>query len=99
MNLELLFSFSLLSLSSEDACFVCLLFKRQCDNFVICLLAPVLCARKRPSIYDVHTEEEWVRLRWTHVDGGGSSPCGRPHRKLKLESTDVILLMQRSWRL
>ena len=22
---------------------------------------------------------------------GGSSPCGRPHRKLKLESTDVIL--------
>src|SRR6218665_2235816 len=25
---------------------------------------------------------------WTGV---GSSPCGRPHRKLKLESTDVIL--------
>ena len=33
-----------------------------------------------------------VRLRWTHVDGGGGpAPCGRPHRKLKLESTDVIL--------
>ena len=32
-------------------------------------------------------------LRWTHVDGGrdDSAPCGRPHRKLKLESTDVIL--------
>ena len=30
-------------------------------------------------------------LRWTHVDGGGGpAPCGRPHRKLKLESTDVI---------
>src|SRR6218665_1851151 len=50
--------------------------------------------------------EEGVRLRWTHVDGGGGpAPCGHPHRKLKLESTDVIglgyclLLMQRSWRL
>src|SRR6218665_2875420 len=37
-----------------------------------------------------------VRLRWTHVDGGaspmgGQSPCGRTHRKLKLESTNVIL--------
>src|SRR6218665_3566566 len=33
-----------------------------------------------------------VRLRWTHVDGGGGpGPCGRPHRKLKLESTDIIL--------
>ena len=32
------------------------------------------------------------RLKWTHVDGGrGQSPCGRPHRNLKLESTDVIL--------
>src|SRR6218665_2644568 len=45
-----------------------------------------------PSIYDVHTEEEGVRLRWTHVDGGGGqAPCERPHRKLKLESTDIIL--------
>ena len=26
---------------------------------------------------------------WT--GGGGPAPCGRPHRKLKLESTDVIL--------
>ena len=25
-----------------------------------------------PSIYDVHTEG--VRLRWTHVDGGGVQP-------------------------
>jgi len=23
--------------------------------------------------------------------GWGQAPCGRPHRKLKLESTDVIL--------
>ena len=35
------------------------------------------------------TRGEGVRLRWTW--GRGSSPCGRPHRKLKLESTDVIL--------
>jgi len=26
---------------------------------------------------------------WT--GGGGPAPCGRPHRKLKLESTDDIL--------
>src|SRR6218665_439974 len=33
-----------------------------------------------------------VRFRWTHVDGGGGqAPCGRPHRKLKIESTDAIL--------
>ena len=34
-----------------------------------------------------------IRLMWTHVDRGmgGSAPCGRPHRKLKLECTDVIL--------
>ena|SRR6218665_991823 len=44
---------------------------------------------KGPSIYDVHMEGE----------GSGSggrgrgvqAPCGRPHRKLKIESTDVIL--------
>src|SRR6218665_3964993 len=32
---------------------------------------------------------EGVMLMWT--GGGGPAPCGRPHRKLKLESTDVIL--------
>src|SRR6218665_2071568 len=32
---------------------------------------------------------EGVRLRWTGEEG--QAPCGRPHRKLKLESTDVIL--------
>ena len=31
---------------------------------------------------------EGARLRWT--GGGVQAPCGRPHRKLKLESTDVI---------
>src|SRR6218665_3836401 len=44
------------------------------------------------STYDVHMEGEGVRLK---VDacgwGRGQAPCGRPHRKLKLESTDVIL--------
>ena len=36
---------------------------------------------------------EGVGLRWTHVDRGkgGPAPCGRPHIKLKLESTDVKL--------
>ena len=33
-----------------------------------------------------------AQMEWTHVDSeGGSSPCGRPHRTLKLVSTDVIL--------
>ena len=48
-----------------------------------------LYALKGPSIYDVHTEGGGVRLRWT--GGVGPAPCGRPHRKLKLESIDVIL--------
>src|SRR6218665_2361401 len=73
------------------------------DILHICILpaGPLWTTHKGPSIYDVHTEGEGVRLRWTGM--GGSSPCGRPHRKLKLESTDDIgyclLLMQRSWRL
>src|SRR6218665_681991 len=34
----------------------------------------------------------WRGRGWTHVDGGrGPPPCGHPHRKLKLESTDIIL--------
>ena len=46
-----------------------------------------------PSIYDVHTEGGGGQAQ---VDAcgrgeGGQAPCGRPHRKLKLESTDVIL--------
>src|SRR6218665_2628042 len=48
--------------------------------------------RLQTRIYYVHTEGEGIRLRSMHVDGGGGpAPCGRPHRKLKLESTDVIL--------
>ena len=31
--------------------------------------------------------------------GGGPAPCGRPHRKLKLESTDVILSSSRAKKL
>jgi len=31
-----------------------------------------------------------VRLKWMHASGS-PAPCGRPHRKLKLESTDIIL--------
>src|SRR6218665_4036839 len=42
---------------------------------------------KGPSIYDVHTEGGGGQAQ---VDGG-PAPCGRPHRKLKLESTDVIM--------
>src|SRR6218665_3194424 len=46
---------------------------------------------KGPSIFDVHTEVGGQ----AQVDAcgrgeGGPAPCGRTHRKLKLESTDVI---------
>jgi len=44
--------------------------------------------KKGPSIYDVHTEEGGGQVQ---VDacgrGEGPAPYGRPHRKLKLEST------------
>ena len=35
------------------------------------------------------------------MDGGhgGQVPCGRPHRKLKLDSTDVILSSSRAKKL
>src|SRR6218665_2507318 len=50
------------------------------------------CFRGHPFMTSTR-RGEGVRLRWMHVDGGkgGPAPCGRPHRKLKLESTDVIL--------
>src|SRR6218665_2783398 len=44
-----------------------------------------------PSIYDVHTEGEGAQARLDACGLGGPAPCGRPHRKLKLESTDIIL--------
>ena len=47
---------------------------------------------KGPSIDDVHTEGGGCQVQ---VDacgwGRGQAPCGRPHKKLKIESTDVIL--------
>src|SRR6218665_896756 len=67
-------------------------FKPECFNMTVKHLLKIMIWYG-PSIYDVHMERRrGVRLGWTHVDGGGGpAPCGRPHRKLKLESTDVIL--------
>ena len=47
------------------------------------------CVRGHPFMTSTR-RGEGVRLRWTG-GGGGSAPCGRPHRNLKLESTDLIL--------
>ena len=61
---------------------------------LVLFIVPVCFADwgKGPSIYDVHTEGGGGQAQ---VDacgrGKGPAPCGRPHRKLKLESTDVIL--------
>src|SRR6218665_2972002 len=47
-----------------------------------------------PSIYDVHTEGGEGGRAQVDACGreeGDPAPCGRPHRKLKLESTDVVL--------
>src|SRR6218665_2993581 len=57
------------------------------------MAAKRLSFSKGPSIYDVHTEGGGGQAQ---VDacgrgGGGPAPCVRPHSKLKLESTDVIL--------
>jgi len=46
---------------------------------------------KGPSIYDVHTEGDGGPGSGGRMWMGSSAPHGRPHRKLKLESTDVIL--------
>ena len=46
---------------------------------------------KGPSTYDVHTEGGQAQVDACGRGEGGPAPCGRPHRKLKLESTDVIL--------
>ena len=43
------------------------------------------------SIYDVHTQGGQTQVDACGRGKGYPAPCGRPHRKLKLESTDVIL--------
>ena len=46
---------------------------------------------KGSSIYERgHPFMKGVIHLW-RPHGGGQAPCGRPHRKLKVESTDVIL--------
>ena len=48
---------------------------------------------KGPSIYDVHTEGVRGQAQVDACGRGerGPAPCGRPHKKFKLESTDVTL--------
>ena len=58
---------------------------------VMCFIVKQIISRE-PSIYDVHTEGRGSGSGGRMWIGGGSqAPCGRPHRKLILESTDVIL--------
>ena len=54
-----------------------------------------------PSIYDVHAEGGAGRAQVDACErvGGGTASCGRPHRKLKLEFTDVILYSSRAKKL
>jgi len=61
--------------------------------FALYLIYTIILKAYEPSIYDVHAEGEGSgsgRRTWTGR-GGFQAACGRPHRKLKLESTDVIL--------
>jgi len=47
-----------------------------------------------PSIYDVHTEGGFGDQAQVDACGWGKGSCpssGRPHRKLNIESSDVIL--------
>src|SRR6218665_160118 len=51
------------------------------------------CSTKGPSIHDVHTKGEGgqAQVDACGLEGrGNQAPCGRPHRKLKLESTDAV---------
>src|SRR6218665_3490420 len=52
-----------------------------------------LAKGKGPSIYDVglHTDGRGQPEVDACERGVGQAPCGRPHRKSKLQSTDVIL--------
>src|SRR6218665_4044653 len=59
-----------------------------------CFVKYIDSVNKGPSIYDVHTEGDEGGRAQVDACGrgqGGPAPCGRPHRKLKLESTDVVL--------
>src|SRR6218665_3811219 len=56
---------------------------------------------KGPSIYDVHTEGEEVRLRWTPADGGGRvNAMWTSTQKIRAHcrplTSSCLLLMQRS---
>src|SRR6218665_4043459 len=63
--------------------------KKQISGIGATRLIGGASSSKGPSIYDVHAEGEGGQA---HVDGGGGfSPRGRPHRKIKLESFDIIL--------
>ena len=61
-----------------------MMIKRGVD-LIVPTLTNVGAKDKGPFIYDVHTEGEGVRLRWTHVDGGrGSSPMWTSTQKIKI---------------
>src|SRR6218665_197496 len=66
---------------------ICTLYAhiRICTCVHICMVQ----SHKGPSIYDIHTEGGQAQV--DACGRGDQAPCGRPHRKLKLESTDVIL--------
>ena len=64
------------------------------------------------SVFSTHDYRGAIHLSRPHGGGGGQAqvdacgrgeggpaPCGRPHRKLKLESTDVILSSSHSKKL
>src|SRR6218665_1128396 len=64
----------------------------SCVYFILCLIEQQsLRLNMGPSIYDVHTEGGQAQVDACGRGMGGPAPCGRPHRKLKLESTDFIL--------
>src|SRR6218665_653576 len=58
---------------------------------IISILGTVRAEPLGPSIYEVHTEGARGSGSGGRMWTGGPAPCRRPHRKLKLESTDVIL--------
>jgi len=58
--------------------------KKQISGIGATSLIGGASSSKGPSIYDVHTEGEGVRLSWTHVDGEGVCPMWTSTQKNKI---------------
>ena len=79
----------LLNSSSLSVCVTVCVFLRFVDNLARATV--VHSIRGHPFMTSTRRGRGQAQVDACGRGGGGPAPCGRPHRKLKLESTDVIL--------